>query len=208
MRIPRLPALVVGTLCLVAPLSAQESDNPYLREVSDNPAGRRGPYFASVGLGLGGEAIAGLGAPGPYGDSRIRPTINGAIGVSLGQQVRIGLEGFAWFNLTNDGALETVTAAMVGTRVYPLGSAGLYLRAAGGFGRYGQDVLDDYCGCNTTLASDYGLAWSVGGGFEAPVARGLWLGPSIEMIRMDVTGPSGYRERIINVGFTLTYDGH
>ncbi|MEO8140023.1 MAG: hypothetical protein ABI742_10270 [Gemmatimonadota bacterium] len=209
MRIPSLPALVVGTACLVAPLAAQEHENPYLRQVDDAGEARRGPYYASAGVGLGGEAIADLGAPaGPYTASRIRPTLNLALGANVGQQLRVGLEGFAWFNVTRDGALETVTAAMVGARVYPLRASGLYLRAAGGFGRYGQESMDDYCGCSATITSDFGLAWTVGGGFEAPVARGLWLGPSIEMVRMNFTGPSGYRERVINFGLTLTFDGH
>lgn len=209
MRIPRLAALFVGAFCFAGPLVAQDHENSYLRPVSDDPVGtRRGPYYASLGVGLGGEGIATLGAPGPYTSSRIRPTVNLAVGATVGQQLRLGLEGFAWFNVTGDGALETVTAAMVGARVYPLRTSGLYLRAAGGFGRYGQDMTDSYCDCSTTITSDYGLAWTVGGGFEAPVARGVWLGPSIEMVRMDVTSPSGYRERVINVGLTLTFDGH
>jgi hypothetical protein len=208
MRIARLPTLVVGTICLAGPLAAQEHENPYLRPVSENGDGpRRGPY-ASFGLGLGDEAIGDLGAPGPYTSPRVRPTVDIAFGTALGQQLRVGFEGFAWFNLTGDGALETVTAAMVGARLYPLGASGLYVRAAGGLGRYGQDALDNYCGCNEPIASDFGLAWTVGAGFEAPIRRGLWLGPSIEMVRMNITGPSGYRERIINIGLTLTFDGH
>ena len=164
MRIPRLAALLVGAFCFAGPLVAQDHDNPYLRPVSDDPAGtRRGPYYASLGVGLGGEGIASLGAPGPYTSSRIRPTVNLALGATIGQQLRLGFEGFAWFNVTGDGALETVTAAMLGARVYPLSASGLYLRAAGGFGRYGQDVLDDYCNCTTPIASDFGFAWSVGG---------------------------------------------
>lgn len=209
MRIHRVGALLLSAVCFAGPLLAQEHDNPYLRPVSDHPEGtRRGPYYASFGLGLGGEGIADLGAPAPYTSSRIRPTVNIGVGATVGQQLRLGLEGFAWFNITGDGALETVTAAMVGARVYPLGASGLYLRAAGGFGRYGQDVIDEYCNCTAPITSDYGLAWAIGGGFEAPVARGVWLGPSIEMVRMDITGPSGYRERVINVGLSLTFDGH
>ncbi len=208
MRTPSPSALLVGALVLAAPLAAQEPDNPYLREVDERADGdRRGPFYASLGVGFGGEAIASLGAPAPYAPSRIRPTLNLELGANVGQQLRLGLEGFAWFNITNDGALETVSAALAGGRFYPLRSAGLYLRGAAGVGRYGQDTVDDYCDCNVTLTSQYGFAWSVGAGYEAPVARGLKLGPSIEMVRMDITGPDGYRERVVNVGLTLTYDG-
>ncbi len=207
MRFPRIPALVVGALCTVSPLAAQGHDNPYLRPVNDDPgAPRRGPYFASVGLGFGGEGIADLGAPTPYTPSRIRPTLNLAIGGSVGQHLRVGLEGFAWFNISNGGTLETVTTVMLGGRFYPARSSGLFLHAAGGFGRYGQDEIDNSCGCSVPITSDYGLAWSIGAGYEAWVGRGLWLGPSVEMVRMNITGPTGYRERVLNVGLTLTFD--
>lgn len=218
-------------------LAAQShTDNPYLREVPDSaetdsteadtppraePAPRhamlheepsrfprRGGYYASAGLGVGGEAIADLGAPAPYTPSRIRPTLSIGVGAGLGQSVRLGLEGFAWFNLTGDGALESVTTAMIAARFYPVQASGLYLRAAGGFGRYGVDLQDYYCDCSYPITQDYGLAWSVGGGYELPVGRGLWLGPSVDLVRMDVTGPAGYRERVLNFGLTLTFDGH
>lgn len=188
------------------PIRRPPGGNPYLREVREPRSARRGPYYASFGLGLGGEAIAGLGAPAPYTDPRVRPTLSVGLGANVGQALRVGLDGFVWFNLTNDGAVETVTAAMLGGRIYPIPSSGLYLRAAGGFGRYGIDITDD-CGCSTSLVSDYGLAYALGAGFEVPVARGLWLGPSLEMVRIDITGPGGYRERVLNFGITLTYDG-
>lgn len=169
---------------------------------------RRGGYYASFGVGAGSEAVASLGAPSPYFPSRVRPTVNIGFGAGVGQALRVGFEGFAWFNVTGDGALETVTTAMVGARVYPIPTSGLYLRAAGGFGRYGQDLLDDYCDCSAPIVQDYGLAWAVGGGFEVPAGNGLWIGPSVEMIRMNIDGPDGYRERVLNFGITLTFDGH
>lgn len=180
--------------------------NPYLREVREHRSTGRGPYYASFGLGLGSEAIADIGVPTPYTPSRVRPTLNIGIGANVGRALRIGFDGFAWFNILGDGGVETVTAAMIGGRVYPIPSTGLYLRAAGGFGRYGVDITDD-CGCSAAIVSDYGLAYALGGGFEMPVGRGLWLGPSLEMVRVDITGPGGYRERVLNFGLTLTYDG-
>lgn len=190
------------------PAAGPHDGTPYLREVDESTRSpRRGPFWASFGVGAGGEAIAALGAPAPYSPSRVRPTLSLAVGGTVGQQLRLGLEGFAWFNLLGDGNLETVTAVTLGGRLYPIASSGLYLRAGAGFGRYGQDLSDDYCGCSSTLVSDYGLAWVVGGGFELPVGRGLWLGPNLEMVRMNVNGSGGYRERILNFGLTITYDG-
>lgn len=194
--------------------------NPYLREVgregasehSGNHSGgrassyRRGPIWVSGSLGAGGEAIAAPGAPGPYNRSRIAPTFSFAIGGTVGQQLRLGFEGFVWFNPMGDNTLETVTAGMVTGRVYPIRTSGLFIKSGFGLGRYGQDVMDD-CGCDGAIVSDYGFAWLVGAGFEAPVGRGLWVGPTVEMLRMNVTGPDGYRERVINVGISITFDG-
>jgi hypothetical protein len=190
--------------------------NPYLREVgregSDehsvgHPSSRRrGSLWIGGSLGAGGEAIAAPAAPGPYNRSRLAPTLSFGIGGTVGEQLRIGLEGFVWFNPMGDNTLETVTAGMVTGRVYPIRTSGLFLKSGFGLGRYGQDVMDN-CGCDGAIVSDYGFAWLVGAGFEAPVTRGLWIGPTVEMLRMNVTGPDGYRERVINVGISITFDG-
>jgi len=191
------------------PIRDRRGGNPYLREVREprQSAFRRGRFWASAGLGAGGEAVATLGAPGPYTAARVRPTLSAGFGTTIGQQLRLGLDGFAWFNVTNAGALETITAGLIGARVYPFPSSGLYLRTGAGFGRYGQDLTDD-CGCSEPLVQDWGFAWMLGGGYEIPVSRGLWIGPSVEMLRMNVTGPDGYRERVLNIGVTLTFDGN
>jgi hypothetical protein len=182
--------------------------NPYLREVGrdhDHARSRRGPVWVGGSFGLGGEAIAAPGSLTPWDRSRLAPTLSIGIGGTVGQSLRLGLEGFVWFNPNGD-VLETVSAGMLTGRVYPIRTSGLFLKSGLGIGRYGQDAIDD-CGCNTTLVSDYGLAWLLGAGFEAPVGRGLWLGPTVEMLRMNVTGPDGYRERVINFGISITYDG-
>lgn len=181
--------------------------NPYLREVREERRApyRRGPVWVSGSLGAGGEAIAAASVRGPYSASRIAPTLSFGIGGTVGQELRLGVEGFAWFNLIDGGTLETVTAGLITGRVYPFRTSGLFLKSGLGFGRYGQDVIDD-CDC-APLVSDYGFAWVVGAGFEAPVGRGLWVGPSLEMLRMNVSGPDGYRERVVNFGISLTFDG-
>jgi len=184
--------------------------NPYLREVREDGdrRARRGGYYASFGLGAGSEAIAALETPSPFAPSRTRPTLNMGIGLNVGPALRVGLEGFGWFNITGDGALETVTTAMLGARVYPIPNGGLYLHAGAGFGRYGLDLYDDACGCTVGSIHEFGLAWSLGGGFEVPVGGRVSLGPSLEMIRFNVDGPDGYRERVLNLGLTLTFDSH
>lgn len=182
--------------------------NPYLREVGKERSSsyRRGPFWVGGSLGAGGEAVAGAEASSLYQRSRLAPTLSFGIGGTVGQQLRLGLEGFVWFNPRGDNTVETVSAGMITGRVYPIRTSGLYLKSGFGFGRYGQDFVDD-CGCESTIVADYGFAWLVGAGFEAPVSRGLWIGPTVEMLRMNVSGPDGYRERVINVGISITFDG-
>jgi hypothetical protein len=188
------------------PVHRSPGGNPYLREVREE-RGRRSGIYGTFGVGFGSEAIAALGAPGPYSPSRTRPTLDFGLGANVGSRLRLGVDGFVWFNVTGDGALETVTALMLAARVYPMPTSGLYVRAGGGIGRYGQDLLDDNCGCSGALVDDYGAAYALGAGFEVPVGRRLWLGPMVEMVRFDVGGPDGYRERVLNIGLSLTYDG-
>jgi hypothetical protein len=193
------------------PARARGERNPYLRQVGEHSrrsAFHRGPYWVTAGLGAGGEAIAAPGTLSPYSPSRIRPTLSLGVGATAGQVLRLGLDGFAWFNVTGESELETITTVFLGGRVYPIPRNGLYLRAGAGFGHYRLDPLDDLCDCAGPLVSDGGFAWVVGGGFEVPAGRGLWIGPSVDLIRMNVPGPDGYRERVLNLGITITYDGN
>jgi hypothetical protein len=192
------------------PVRYAPGGNPYLREVPEpgETPSRRGGYYASFGLGFGDEAIADLGAPAPYAPGRTRPTLTIGFGANIGSALRVGFDGFAWFNIAEDGALETVTAAMLGARVYPIPGTGLYLHAAGGVGRYGLDIYDGACGCSGSAVNDVGLAYALGAGFEVPVGRSLTLGPMVEMVRFNVDRPDGYRERVLNLGVTLTFDSH
>ena len=178
--------------------------NPYLREVKDRHSyPRRGPVWLSVSIGGGGEAVAVPGSQSPYTDSRLAPTLSLGGGATVGQQLRLGVNGFVWFNLPDGGTLETVSAAMLTGQLYPIRSSGLFLKSGVGLGHYGLDDIDCDCGA---IVSDYGLAWMVGGGFEAPVGRGIWIGPTLELYRFNVGGPDGYRERVVNFGISITFD--
>lgn len=178
--------------------------NPYLREVeSEHRSARRGPFWIAGSLGLGDEAVAAPGGLDPYSQARTAPTLSVGFGGTVGQSLRLGLEGFVWFR-PNDDVVESVGAGLLTGKVYPFQSLGLFLKSGFGIGRYAVSEIG--CDCQA-LVSDYGFAWTVGAGIEAPVGRGLWLGPTVEMLRMNVTGPDGYRERVINFGISITYDG-
>jgi len=201
-----LPLLVLALGTGVPALMAQD-DNPGLREVNEG-------LYVSFGLGAAAVGVAPNGVPVPYSPSHTVPTLSAALGGRVAPQLGLELDLFGWFNFTGDGTVETVSTLMVGGRFHPIPGSGLYLRAGAGFGAYvlqwedswWQNFLDDGCGCDPAIATDIGLAWSAGAGFEAPVGGGFRLGPSVELIRMNVSGPNGYRQRIVNIGLTITFD--
>jgi hypothetical protein len=115
-------------------------------------------------------------APGLYSPSRTRPTLDFGLGFIVGSALRIGVDGFIWFNAIGNGALETVTAAMLAARVYPIPGNRLYLRAA--WAGQACVILDDYCGGCSGPIADFMACLPLGP--SAAAGRGLWLGPLVE----------------------------
>jgi len=208
-------ALLVLLLGIATPAFAAPQAPPGLREVDeDDPSRRQSPLYASFGLGAATIGVASNAAPFHYSPSQTVPTLSAAIGGLVAPSLGLELDLFGWFNFTQDGTVETVTTLMAGGRFHPFPGSGVYLRAGAGIGAYvlewedswWQNWFDDGCGCDAAIDTDVGLAWSVGAGFETRVGHGFRLGPSVELIRMHVAGPSGYRQRIVNFGLTLTFD--
>lgn len=209
-----LPLLVLVLGTSFTPLLAQD-ENPWLREVEEAEPRRSSPYYVSVGVGAAAIGVASNNAPQFYSPNRTVPALAAAVGGLVAPPLGVELDFFGWFNFIGNGTVETVTTFMVGGRLHPIPGSGLYLRAGAGFGAYmlewedswWQGWFDDGCDCDAAIETDIGLAWSVGAGYEARIGRGFWLGPSVELIRMNVSGPGGYRQRMVNIGLTLTFDG-
>lgn len=210
-------ALSVLVLAIASSSLEAQEDNPGLREVDEEEDTRHSsPFYASFGLGAAGVGVASNSSPLLYSPTQTVPTISAAVGGLVAPALGLELDLFGWFNFTHNGTVETVTTLMAGGRLLPFPGSGLYLRAGAGIGAYvlewedswWQSWFDDGCGCDAAIDTDVGLAWSVGAGYEAPIGGGFRLGPSIELIRMHVAGPSGYRQRIVNFGLTLTFDDH
>ncbi len=208
-------ALMVLVLGIAGPPLAAQEDNPGLREVRHDDGPRRSsPWYASFGLGAAGVGVASNTSPLTYSPTQTVPTISAAVGGLVAPSLGLELDLFGWFNFTQNGTVETVTTFMAGGRLHPFPGTGLYVRAGAGIGAYvlewedswWQNWFDDGCGCDAAINTDVGLAWSVGAGYEAPIGGGFRLGPSVELIRMHVAGPYGYRQRIVNFGLTLTFD--
>lgn len=210
-------ALTFLILAIAGSSLEAQGEHPGLREVvEDEDTHRSSPFYASFGLGAAGVGVASNTSPLTYSPTQTVPTISAAVGGLVAPSLGLELDLFGWFNFTHNGTVETVTTLMAGGRLHPFPGTGLYVRAGAGIGAYvlewedswWQNWFDDGCGCDAAIDTDVGLAWSVGAGYEAPIGGGFRLGPSIELIRMHVAGPFGYRQRIVNVGLTLTFDDH
>lgn len=185
-------ALAVST----SSLSAQHR-RPGLRHAG--PDGRSGFWVVLTG-GAGVEQVNfeddGLG----FSDPLTRPAVGVRLGGTLSPNWRLGAEVNTWVN--EDGPLtETVGGMLLITQFYPSRSAGLFLKAGLGLGR--SAVEDDF----GATAADYGVAGSIGLGWDVRLARHLYLVPSVDFAnyRIDGGGSGHYRERITTFGVGLAY---
>lgn len=192
-----LPSLVLILASLATPslLNAQEPP-PGLVEVVER--GRRGFWFG-LGLGAGGESNDVLaGTPSGYSEAFYQPTVSLRAGGTLGSRWRLGGEILSWINEEAD-AVESLSSALFVAQLYPIKSAGFYLKGGLGIGRnavdfdYGLDV------------GDTGLAGLIGAGYELRLGRHVYLNPVIDLVghTYDARGGGSYRERLVNFGLGI-----
>ncbi len=197
-RHTRTTLLLCGLLVAVgSAVSAQARVTPGLVEVRE--PSRRG-WWVGGSVGAGSEAFRFLESGGDYGATLLKPTLAVRGGGTVGERVRLGVELFGWFN-EEGGVLESITSAMAVGQWYPIGAAGLHVRGGLGFGRSAVESPDGYG------FGDLGFATMVGAGYDLPVARGVWIVPSIDVMRHTYTGRTfaGYRERIVNLSIGVLF---
>lgn len=183
-------------LLSAAALGAQETP----RGLAEVHEGGRGGFWGALGLGAGGESFD-LRNGGGYSGELYRPTVSLRLGGTLNQQLRLGGEFLVWIN--EDGpAVETLSSALFIAQLYPVSSAGLYLKGGLGIGRNAVDFPDDGYG-----VGDTGFAGLVGAGWELPLGRRVYLIPSIDLVGHSYTGRGGesYRERLVNFGLGIGF---
>jgi hypothetical protein len=71
-------------------------------------------------------------------------------------------------------------------------------------GRYGLD-FDSY-----THQADLGWAGRVGAGYEIRVSRDVFVAPTVQVLLASFSGRSfaTYRERVVNVGLSVVFQGN
>jgi hypothetical protein len=191
-RVGVLLTLAATPLAVVA-----QQPPPGLVEV---PEGSRRGFWLGLGVGAGGESndIAGPG----YSDLFYQPTVSFRAGGTVGSHLRLGGEVLSWFDEDGD-AVSSLSSLLFVAQIYPLASAGLYLKAGLGVGRnalefdYGFDV------------GDTGFAGLIGAGYELRVGRRLFLNPYVDLVGHSYNGRAGgdYRERLVNFGLGVLFQG-
>jgi hypothetical protein len=183
-------------------LSAQDGTPRGLTEVSTPRGGRQGGW-GNIGLGVGSEAFDVNGDGIPRADWLARPTLILRGGGTVSPELRLGAEGFLWFN-SEGNVTQTLSALMAVGQFYPGASSPLFFKGGGGFGY--NYFGDNYYGYS--YAGDFGFVWNVGAGIEIPVGRKTRLVPTVDYYRFSFDGRSypNYAEEVINVGLAIQFN--
>jgi hypothetical protein len=178
----------------LAPVLAAQEPPPGLVEVKESS--RHGLWFG-LGLGAGGESNDLSGGAG-YSSDFYRPTLSVRVGGTLSSHLRLGGEFLSWIN-EQGNATESLSSLLFVAQVYPLESAGLYLKGGLGLGR---NAVDFYDGFNI---GDNGFAALVGAGYELQLGHRVYLNPVVDLVGHSYGGRAGgsYRERLINFGLGI-----
>lgn len=190
-----LQATVAMALLGAGALEAQDAPRG-LALVRD---GDRGGFWLGLGLGAGGETFDLRDGAG-YSDELYRPTVSLRLGGTPSQSLRLGGEILAWIN-DEGNAVESLTSLLFIGQLYPVSTAGLYLKGGVGLGRNAVDFEDGYG------VGDTGFAGLVGAGWELRVGRRFYLNPSVDLVqhRYDGRGGERYDERLVNFGIGVLF---
>ncbi len=198
----RRPILLATLLAVSAasfsPLTAQRAQ----RErgiVELEPAGIRGGFYATLGIGAGREQFKFSDDP-QFSEALTKPTLTLRLGGTPNTSTRVGAELFGWSNEVDDGT-ESFAAFLLSAQFYPGRTSGLYLKGGGGFARSGIDYT------NGSSATETGFAWSAGAGYDLPLSRSVSLGPTVDFYQGSFTrrNEPTLTERVLNIGVQFTF---
>ncbi len=187
-------AVVLGLLAAtVSPLAAQR------RGLVRVPTGDRAGFWGSIGGAVGIESLN-LQDGNGYSDGLAKPVLQGKLGGTVNQNLRLGIEAFSWFN-SNNGLSERVGTFAGIAQVYPARAAGFFIKGSAGLA-YSTVQLDAFA--STT---DLGFSYGGGVGYEVRVGRNLYLVPTADLYQHNnASGPQqSFKERFINLGLNVQF---
>lgn len=199
-----LAALFAVSAASLAPLAAQRSSRDRgIVELA--PDAVRGGFYIGGGVGAGREQNK-YSDELEYTDALTKPTLTLRIGGTPNPSVRLGAELFGWGAqvVELDPAYDRYESfsALLGTmQFYPAPTAGLYLKAGGGFARSASDYKTG------PTDSETGLAWTVGAGYDLPLSPTVSLGPTLDFYQGSFTqrNKPTLTERVLNIGVQVTF---
>ncbi len=196
-RLPHMTLLALLPMMMLptAPVEAQRTPRG-LREVRE-PV--RAGFWGMLGGGVGGQGLKFAGDQ-RFGEILYKPTFTLRMGGTVGPNLRLGGEASAWINPQSGGAEEAGAVMLIG-QIYPVSTAGLFLKAGAGLGFNGFDTFDGYS------AYDYGFATSLGLGAELRMGKHIFLVPSVDYTWhfYEYRDPSSYRMRVVSFSLSLLF---
>ncbi|MBA3553581.1 MAG: outer membrane beta-barrel protein [Gemmatimonadales bacterium] len=191
----KVQTAAAAVLLVASPAAAQDTPRG-LTVVSE---GERAGFWAGFGIGAGGESFDLRNGAG-YSSELYRPTVSLRLGGTVNRRLRLGGEVLSWIDERGD-AVESLTSFLFIGQLYPLSTAGLYLKGGAGLGRnavdfdFGQGI------------GDTGFAGLLGAGWELRVGRRFYLNPAVDLVEHRYGGRAGegYRERLVNLSLGVLF---
>lgn len=197
LRFVLILGLVAGT---ASGLAAQERDCHCggLREVRHsnfNPNRRQG-FWASLGAGGGAESFDANNGLG-WSHDTWGGLVFGKAGFTVSQAFTVAAEGDLWLRDYPDSRRNLGSLMIVG-QIYPAPRGAFFLKGGAGWTR---DETDQFFAPGATHTHENGWGFVAGLGYDARVARGVSITPSLDFV--------GHRyathdERMLNVGVAIT----
>ena len=170
---------------------------------------RRGGFFITGGIGAGREQYKFSGED-EYTEALTSPTLTLRLGGTPSTRVRLGVELFGWsgdgeetFENFVDPYTDTFGTATATIQFYPFPSDGVWIKGGAGYARSERNYEDP----QVLDAVENGFAWSVGAGYEVPLARSLSIGPSVQLQQgaFSRRNEPTLHERVLNIGVEVTF---
>lgn len=194
--------IVVGAL---TSLEAQDRRHGRDRGLVELPSqGVRSGFYITGAIGAGAESNK-FSDELEYTKALTKPSFAIRLGGTPNASVRVGAEFFGWWNTVDEGT-ESFGVAMLTAQVYPIRTAGLYLKGGGGIAQSGIDFT------NGARTHEVGFGWTAGAGYDIQLSPQLSLGPTIDFYQGTFTkrNEATLTDRVLNIGVQVTFQtrGH
>lgn len=200
----RMRVVGLTVLVLLGAVSGQAAaQRPGLVEVQPSP---RGGIWGSIGGAVGIERANILDGNG-YSDNLTNPVLQLRLGGTVNEHWRLGGEFFGWFNSftdnTNVRTNETVGHVALIAQYYPSARSGLFFKAGPGI------AFSTISPQGFQSDTKNGFSATGGIGYEFAIGRKAFIVPTADFVQQWYSGGvgEGFRERFVNIGLSVQFQG-